>query len=513
MNGFNHVKRFASSVVSFCAIVCIGEIAAAQYEQDQTPVPLSPVPNPLDVQPGVGEGPALDGTAPSAKDVIDCCDPEKQAALKAAVGNAHKGLFYNNDFSYVNNPCFCDWQLGDCLKQRCIHNGIIMDAGGQYRFRYHNERNIRGTSLTGVDDEFGLHRLRYFVNLDVNPYLRIYGEGLSAVSQGEDFAPRAIEESKANLQNLFGDFLLYADCCGELTGRVGRQELLYGAQRSVSPLDWANTRRTFEGASLIWKGKNWDLDTFWTHPVSPAGDDFQSTNTSQEFGGTWATYKAVENETLDLYYLRFVENGGAGFEFNTFGGRYHGSAGSWLWDSWGAGQFGEVGSADQSGWAYTVGLGRKFECAPWKPTLWTYYDSASGDASGNGYHHQFPLAHKYLGYMDLFGRRNLNDLNVLLTLKPAEKTTLLLWWHDFEQEDANDGVYNVVMAQTAAANANGNRDLGQELDVILKHAITPRAAVLFGYSHFWTGGFFTTHQNVPFSGDADFYYVQIHQNF
>jgi hypothetical protein len=36
---------------------------------------------------------------------------------------------------------------------------------------------------------------------------------------------------------------------------VGRQELLYGAQRLISPLDWANTRRTFEGGKLIWQGE------------------------------------------------------------------------------------------------------------------------------------------------------------------------------------------------------------------------------------------------------------------
>jgi hypothetical protein len=33
--------------------------------------------------------------------------------------------------------------------------------------------------------------------------------------------------------------------------RVGRQELLYGSQRLISTLDWANTRRTFQGENLL----------------------------------------------------------------------------------------------------------------------------------------------------------------------------------------------------------------------------------------------------------------------
>src|SRR5688572_32460769 len=50
--------------------------------------------------------------------------------------------------------------------------------------------------------------------------------------------------------NLFADALISDYGSGEWWGRVGRQELLYGEQRLISPLDWANTRRDRKSTRL-----------------------------------------------------------------------------------------------------------------------------------------------------------------------------------------------------------------------------------------------------------------------
>ena len=49
--------------------------------------------------------------------------------------------------------------------------------------------------------------------------------------------------------------------------RAGRQEILLGSQRLVTSLEWANTRRTFDGAKIFYRSKDWDVDGFWTQPV------------------------------------------------------------------------------------------------------------------------------------------------------------------------------------------------------------------------------------------------------
>ena len=72
----------------------------------------------------------------------------------------------------------------------------------------------------------------------------------------------------------------------------------------VSPLDWANTRRTFDGTKLMWVGQDWNIDAFYTRPVIVDPHNFDSPDDEQEFFGTYATYKAIKDHTIDLYYLR-----------------------------------------------------------------------------------------------------------------------------------------------------------------------------------------------------------------
>lgn len=442
------------------------------------------------------------------------CPPNtKKASLAAAVAGAHKPLFYDNDFSYVCNPAYCDWHLGDNLKQRCLGNCITYDVGGQFRMRHHSERNHRGLGLTGNDDDFLLYRTRLYGDVNVGDSFRVYIEGLDAVSNYETFNPRPIEENRFDVQNLFADLKLMEHCRGDLWARYGRQELLYGAQRTVSPLDWANTRRTFEGAKLFWRGKNWNIDGFWTRPMTVDVNHFDSPNYDQEFGGVYSTYKGFENSTVDYYYLRYV-NTVSPFDFDTLGMRWAGKHRDWLYEMEAAVQLGEFQGNDHNAGAFTLGLGRKFDDVCWTPAIWLYYDWASGsNVQGNGYHHLFPLAHKYLGFMDLFGRRNIETPNVQFSMKPHKKLTLMLWYYYFFLENQNDVPYTVTMAPFNAGAAPASPDLGHEIDLTATWKFTPRTAILFGYSHFFSGDYYKQTPGLTYRGDADFFYSQLTVNF
>ena len=52
---------------------------------------------------------------------------------------------------------------------------------------------------------------------------------------------------------------------------------------------------------------------------------------------------------------------------------------------------------------------------------------------------------------------------------------------------------------------------GQELDFTASYNISARTNLLLGYSHFFTGDYYTA--NGSFDGDADFYYSQVQVNF
>lgn len=176
---------------------------------------------------------------------------------------AYKGMFYDNDFKQLAE----DKYLGHQLKRLECGDCWMLDFGGEYRARYQNESNLRGANFSNRSDEFVLGRTRLYANAEYSNLFRFYAEAIDATSNYEQFAPRTIEENRFDALNLFGDALLLDSGDGTWKGRVGRQELLYGEQRLISPLDWANTRRTFDGAKIWYASKDWNLDGFWTRPV------------------------------------------------------------------------------------------------------------------------------------------------------------------------------------------------------------------------------------------------------
>ena len=181
--------------------------------------------------------------------------------------NAYEVLFYNNDFSYLVDDPGATTYFTDTTKGMRLGHDFTFDVGGAYRMRHHLENNMALSTLNAVDSEFLLQRTRLYANARIGDRFRLFAEMLDATSSYEDVPPRAIEENRADFINIFGDAVIWDTGDGKLTARGGRQELLYGAQRLVSPLDWANTRRTFDGAKLYWRGDNWDVDGFWTRPV------------------------------------------------------------------------------------------------------------------------------------------------------------------------------------------------------------------------------------------------------
>lgn len=450
---------------------------------------------------------------------------EKQAAaaakkatdLKRAVATAYAPVFYNNNFAYLSNPDYTDWYPGDHLKQIPIHDGWMVDLGGQYRARFQDEQNIRGLGLTGRDDQFLLHRTRLFANAKYSDWFRFYGEYLDAESNYEQFAPRGIEVNRSEMLNLFADARLL-DNGGQLWFRAGRQELLYGSERLISPLDWANTRRTFEGYKFFWQGPDWNVDFFYTRPVIVVPNGFDSPSYDQEFFGAWGTYKAIPSNTYDVYAIQYNHAAGTNnFQFTTLGGRWLGSEENWLWEGEGGVQFGENtnGSAHGAGFA-TGGIGHKWPDRCWQPMLWCYYDWAAGGnvlGAGNGFNHLFPLAHRYLGYMDLFGRSNIQSPNVQLTLQPHEKLAVQLWYYYLFLDTRADTPYSVTMTPFAPGSRPASRDLGHELDVLFTLTLNARMNMLFGYSHFTSGSYYKLTPGLPYRGNADFYYVQYLWNF
>jgi len=186
---------------------------------------------------------------------------------------------------------------------------VFLSIGGQARGRLESWSNFGFGGAGSRDDTFGLLRLRFHGDLVAGRHFRLFAEGKSALATGRDLPGglRTLDVDTIALQNAFLDFSVPFQE-GSFTVRTGRQELQFGKQRLVSPLDWANTRRTFDGFRGILKQGNWRVDGFWTRSVRTQKYSFNQNDSGSDLFGLYAIGKLPAKLAVDLYWLGLDRN-------------------------------------------------------------------------------------------------------------------------------------------------------------------------------------------------------------
>ena len=408
---------------------------------------------------------------------------------------------------------------------------IWASFGGQVRLRLEHWENFDFGGAGTRDDTFLLTRVRAHADVHVGPHLRVFVEGQSALSTDRDLpgGRRTLEVDELDLQNGFVDLRIpVLDDRGTFTARIGRQELLFGKQRLVSPLDWANTRRTFDGVSGILDLEHCTITGFWTRTVPVQKYDFNDQDANADFFGIYATGQTpVEDVKLDLYWLALDRDSaavpGGGFngttgseQRHTLGGRVFGPAGnSGLdFDVEGAWQTGEVGPQDINAFMVAAEVGYTLADCPATPRLHLGFDYASGDGSPGGdvqtFNQLFPLGHAYFGWIDTVGRQNIIDLTPGLSFTPLERMKVQLVGHLFWRADDSDALYNAGGAVVRPGGASGASEVGSELDLLVKYQFDRHLEAYFGYSHFFAGEFI---KDTEGDSDIDFLYLILQYTF
>lgn len=427
--------------------------------------------------------------------------------------------FFDADFRYLDDPKNTQHDWADPLHRTHLGDDWLFATGGDARFRFAREGNSR---LTTTDNTYGLPRVRAYADLWYRDQFRVFVEGIWADSYWHDLAPLPPDVNRGDLQNAFVDLKLSWDEHPAYL-RLGRQELILGSQRLVGNPDWVNARRTFQGARVLRTGEQFDVDLFWLQPVTPNATRFDSVDNNQNFAGAWLTYRQKPGTLVDLYYL-FLDNTNrttqlglvrSPITLHTFGTRWAGDVDAeWLYDFEVAGQLGDRGASSVRAGMATAGLGYHFKDTPLNPTVWAYYDYASGDDDPNSgryttFNQLFPFGHYYLGWIDVVGRQNIRDLNFHLYLYPANWVTVWAQYHCFQLDAARDALYNAAgTAIRRDPTGRAGRDVGQEMDWVVSFHLSPHSDLLTGYSRLWGGGFLERTANRGRAADADLFYVQ-----
>ena len=428
---------------------------------------------------------------------------------------------FDIDFRYLENPNH-EKDIFDPLKRIHIGDDFLLSFGGQ--FWYRNTRASDNALVRGKQNNFNLVRTRVHADLWFQDRVRLFAEFLDARTMGQSVTPGVNDQNHTELLNIFMDVKLANVANAPAYVRVGRQELTYGSQRLISSLDWANTRRTFQGVKTFWHQDKFNLDAFYVKPMAMEVDKLDQWDEKRNFMGVWGTYKPQKGHAADLYFLTLDNNKNPNKPLttvavdsiiHTIGSRYIGDHKRVLFELEGMYQFGKYQTQDISAYAVASGLGYHFADLPMNPQIWLRHDFASG-GNNNGntrgtFNQLFPFGNYYLGWIDRVGRQNIHDFNVQLALHPQPWATFTTQYHKFYLANRYDYLYNAAGVATARdATGRSGTNVGDEIDVRLNIHIDRHQDVLVGYSKLFAGDFLkaTTPGVSP-----DLFYVQYNFRF
>lgn len=427
-----------------------------------------------------------------------CCGANVWGQAK---GPVYSNVRYEDDYGFLANGRGTD--PFNQLKKIPLGGTSDFSLGGQYRFRFENDSNRRLGASTPQSQSFYLNRLFVFADVNLAQRVRLFGEFKIAGITDNELPATAPAHDKPDVQNLFAHIDLIKQPTRKLGVRFGRQEMQFGKQRLISPLDWLNARRTFDGGRVSAGFSAWKLDAFVTRLVEQDPEEVNRADESQLFSGVHAQ-RTTKGRSVAFYYYSLNEddalatsgNGARGeFHYQTLGAAFDGSQKDFDWTTEAAYQFGSFSADDIAAFMLAFEGGYTFSKAWAKPRLALGLDLASGDSDPTDdkkqtFNQLFPLAHPYFGWADQVARQNVRAATLALTLRPHSRVSAKVQALGFSLMQAKDAFYNAAGAAVRrSANGTAGKEIGSELDAELTLAFGTHVSAMIGYARFMPGDF------------------------
>ena len=383
-----------------------------------------------------------------------------------------------------------------------LANGQVWaQFGAQNRTRIEIWRNVGFGDPHNDDDAYILNRLLVRADLHLGRRIKTVVEIKSAVLTNRDLpgGRRPSDADDLDFQNAYLELELPSGKNGAIGLRGGRQELLFGHQRLVSPLDWTNTRRTFDAVRGTVRAGSWTLDGLLAQPVRILKSQINRRDRGTDLLGVYAVKKSGRTPAMDLYWLVLIRdsatvNGTTGRETrHTVGGRLSGGTAKLDYDLEATYQFGTLGTGSISAGMVAADLGLGFPTASASPQLRLGVDVASGDGSEGGdvetFNQLFPLGHAFLGFIDAVGRQNIVGVNAGVRLRRAPIGQVDMTAHRFWRLSTADALYNATGQVERGPGVAAAANVGTEIDLTVRSSLGRHVVTLVGYSRLWPGGF------------------------
>ncbi|RLA64843.1 MAG: hypothetical protein DRQ88_10400, partial [Epsilonproteobacteria bacterium] len=270
---------------------------------------------------------------------------------------------------------------------------------------------------------------------------------------------------------------------------IGRQTISYGDQLIIGALEWHNVGRAFDAVKLEFSySDDVKVDVFYSdvvnNGVSSTGDG------NSTFFGAYSPNKfGAFFRNTDLYFLYKRDHTQVirddHYDVWALGGRVKSKEGIYDHRIEATFEGAKVKGEDRNG-EYQFDAEVGLQIKPIKTRLSVEYFQASKD-----YDQFYPTAHKWLGFADQFGRRNIKGFRVGLIPKITNKLKARLDFHAFYRTDNDAPTYNLLGKAYKDSVGDESEDyaLATEFDIKVFYDVYKNLRVEGGFAYVMPKGY------------------------
>jgi len=410
----------------------------------------------------------------------------------------------DEDWSMMRDPSYrSDWS--DKLKYIRLgrREDWYVSVGGEARPYYERYRNEDWGSVPQDLNGYWLQRFLLHADFHLGKRVRFFGQLQSGIEAGKRGGPGPPDEDLLDVLQAFMDVTWNFNNGRSLTLRAGRQEMSYGYGRLISIRDGTNVRQSFDGAKLMLRSVDWNVDGFVVKPVENDRGFFDDAPiSSQTLWGIYAVRPLPRLPSLgklDLYYIGFArrtahfDQGSARETRHTVGTRLSGARGNSDYDAEFIRQFGSFGNGDLRAWAVGGVYGYTLRRLPFSPRLGVKANVTSGDGDPHDpdlgtFHPLFPRG-AYFGQLASIGPLNHRDLHPKIDLTFPHRMSFTGDWVFYWRQSLRDGVYSVPGDLLRTGQLSRARFIGHQPDFELRWLADRHTTFFLNYGRFFVGRF------------------------
>ncbi len=281
---------------------------------------------------------------------------------------------------------------------------------------------------------------------------------------------------------------------------VGRKELNFGDQLLVGGVGWSNVGRAFDTIGLDFTHKQGSVDIFTAKvkdsnvSAAGAGDkDFSGIYSANGFGEGF-------NEFDIYFFLSDDASASPHFKTHAYGLRMKSPVGRFDYRFEGTYETVVTAATNSDEHQYDAEVGfQVWEGA--RVSAEYFYASAHFDSL-------YPTGHKWLGYADLFSRRNIDGFRAGIAAQVDQSLAVRLDYHQFYRADTDSPGYKLSGAPYGSAGSD--RDMAAEVDLVLTYKLDLQTSLEAGAARLEPGDYMRAN-SMPDA--ATFYYVQAATKF